>query len=96
MGKRTDNNPAPVALPVRLELNNSGAWKVIVRFDLRDSDRAARIMSAGQDLAEAVNLGQDKPQVTLRIVTDDIHAHLVSHYIGGKEGWRSKLGGVTR
>jgi hypothetical protein len=96
VGKRTDNNPAPRALPVRLELNNSGAWKVIVRFDLRDSNRAARIMSAGQDLAEAVNLGQDKPQFTLRIVTDDIHAHLVSHYIGGKEGWRSKLGALTR
>lgn len=64
---RSPAKPATPAQPrpVRLELNNSGAWKVLVRFDAGDDEAADKARQAGQLLGE---LGGDR--TTLRISTD--------------------------
>lgn len=52
--------------PVRLELNNSGAWKTLARFDAGDEAASDRARTAGRLLGE---LGGQR--TTLRICTDD-------------------------
>lgn len=51
--------------PVRLELNNSGSWKVLARFDAGNTVASGQAREAGQLLGE---LGG--PRTTLRICTD--------------------------
>jgi len=74
--------------PVKLQLNNSGAWKDIVRFDAADEDRTDAIMNAGAQLADAANEGLKKPQFTLRIVTDEPYPAVLMRYEGFEGGWR--------
>jgi hypothetical protein len=52
--------------PVRLELNNSGAWKTLARFDAGDEAAADKAQRAGQLLGELSG-----GRTTLRICTDD-------------------------
>ncbi len=52
--------------PVRLELNNSGAWKALARFDAGDEDAAEKARTAGRLLGE---LGGKR--TALRICTDE-------------------------
>lgn len=54
----------PAARPVRLELNNSGSWKVLATFDAGDADSSDKARAAGQLLGE---LGGDR--TSLRICT---------------------------
>lgn len=59
-------NSAPgKSSPVQLQINNSGSWKTIARFDAHDEAAADKAVRAGQLLGE---LG---PRSTLRIATDD-------------------------
>lgn len=59
--------------PVRLELNNSGAWKVLGRFDAANEKASDAILAAAHQLAAALNDPESgRPGVcTLRISTDD-------------------------
>lgn len=50
-----------VLKPVRLELNNSGAWKVLGRFDAADDEQTSLVLDAaaerrGKRLAQQVRL----------------------------------------
>lgn len=54
------------ARPVRLELNNSGAWKTLARFDAGDDEQCDKARAAGQLLGE---LGGTR--TALRICTDE-------------------------
>lgn len=73
--------------PCRLELNNSGAWKVIVRFDAADEERTDDILNAAGQLADAANEGEKKPQFTLRVVSDQAIPDVLMRY-EGEHGWR--------
>jgi hypothetical protein len=56
--------------PVRLELNNTGAWKLIGRFDAANDDQADRIMAAADKLAFALN-APGLARTDLRVSTDE-------------------------
>lgn len=59
--------------PARLELNNSGAWKLIARFDAANQDATDAIMETAEALVRAINdpaCGRTA-HTSLRISTDD-------------------------
>jgi hypothetical protein len=72
--------------PVRLEMNNSGAWKLITRFDAADDEHTDAIMNAAAELADAVNDGGRG--MTLRIATDESHPDVLMRYESRDSGWR--------
>jgi len=61
--------PNQAKKPVKLQINNSGAWKDVVFFDADDDDRSLQIMMAAARLYGVVNEGLEKPQLAMRIVT---------------------------
>lgn len=67
--------------PAKLELNNSGSWKTLARFDAGDDDQADKAHAAGQLLGE---LGGDK--TALRIATDDPLPVVLRRWSGDR-GW---------
>lgn len=78
--------------PVRLELNNSGAWKLLARFDATCEEQADAIMNAAGELARAINAGESgRPSlVTLRISTDDPLPSVLMRWSDAK-GWLGSL-----
>lgn len=65
----TENQAAAAPRPVTLQINNSGAWKTIARFDAGDDEATDKARAAGQLLGE---LGGDKRGgIALRIATDE-------------------------
>lgn len=71
------------ARPVQLQINNSGAWKTIARFDAGDDDSADKARAAGQLLGE---LGGGH-RTTLRIATDEAMPFVLTRW-DGERGWR--------
>jgi hypothetical protein len=58
--------------PVRLELNNSGAWKVLGRFDAADDEQTSLVLDAAEDLIKTLHNSEDpKHCPTLRVSIDD-------------------------
>lgn len=58
--------------PVRLELNNSGAWKVLGRFDAADGEQSALVLDAAETLVQTLHNSEDpKGCPTLRVSMDD-------------------------
>jgi hypothetical protein len=57
--------------PVRLEFNNSGAWKVLGRFDAADEVAADHVLDAADSLFWGLNEGRRRRASTLRVSTDD-------------------------
>ena len=53
--------------PAQLQVNNSGAWKTVVRFDAGDEARAAAVQRAAQELYEA------DQRTSWRIATEERH-----------------------
>ena len=62
------------AKPCRLELNNSGAWKLLGKFDAGREDTTDAIMNAAAELAQALNdpASGRTAHTSLRISTDDL------------------------
>lgn len=57
--------------PCRLELNNSGAWKLLGSFDAADEEQAALVMDAAEQLVRTLHNSEDpKGCSTLRISAD--------------------------
>jgi hypothetical protein len=69
------------ARPVRLELNNSGAWKQLASFDAGDDDASDKARAAGQLLGE---LGGER--VALRICTAEALPIVLVRWTPAK-GW---------
>ena len=47
--------------PVRLELNNSGAWNVLGRFDADDGDQTSLVLDAAEALIKTLhNVGAER------------------------------------
>lgn len=60
------------AKPCRLELNNSGAWKVLGRFDADDDDQTALVLDAAEELIKTLHNSEDAKRCpTLRVSMDD-------------------------
>lgn len=58
--------------PVRLELNNSGSWKLLGRFDAADDEQTALVLDAAEDLVKTLHNSEDpKHCPTLRVSIDD-------------------------
>lgn len=78
--------------PCKLELNNSGAWKTLGKFDAALEDATDDIMTAAVHLAEALNAPDTgrTAQVSLRIVAEGDTAPLMTWKQG--EGWRKWRG----
>lgn len=58
--------------PVRLELNNSGAWKLLGRFDAADDEQSSLVLDAAEDLVRTLH-NNESPRgcPTLRVSIDD-------------------------
>lgn len=74
--------------PVRLEINDSGSWRVIARFDAADEERANAILDAAERLAQALVWTDLRPKLTLRVSID---ATNVLMRWSAREGWRDAL-----
>lgn len=57
--------------PVRLEINNSGSWKVLGRFDMAEEATADHVLDAADTLFWGLNAGMARRASTLRVSTDD-------------------------
>jgi hypothetical protein len=75
--------------PCRLELNNSGAWKLLARFDAANADPTDEIMNAAEQLAKAINdpASGRTTHVSLRISTDDAHPDTIMRWTHERGMW---------
>lgn len=81
------------AKPVRLELNNSGAWKVLGRFDAADEMTCEQVMSHAEELV--CWLHGDKPAKqcpTLRVSIDDALEEVLTRWTLGRGWYDAKTG----
>lgn len=69
--------------PVKLQVNNSGAWKDVVRFDAGDHVASSEVMEA------AATLGRIADRTTWRICTDDGLQSVLMHW-SVKHGWKAR------
>jgi hypothetical protein len=74
--------------PCRLELNNSGSWKLLGRFDAADDDQSFLVLDAAEDLIRTLLNSEDpKGCPTLRVSVDEaLGAVLMRWDLEG--GWR--------
>lgn len=77
----------PTRKPVRLELNNSGAWKVLGRFDAGDDEQTSLVLDAAADLVKTLH-NSESPEgcPTLRISIDDALGAVLMRWKLGR-GW---------
>lgn len=58
--------------PVKLELNNTGAWKTLGRFDADDDAQSSLVMDAAEDLVKTLHNSEDpRGCPKLRVAIDD-------------------------
>jgi hypothetical protein len=79
--------------PVRLEFNNSGAWKVLGRFDEADDEHASLVLDAAEELVKTLHNCEDSKRCpTLRVSMDDgLGAVLMRWDL--ENGWRDAVTG---
>ena len=66
--KAVESNPAK---PVRLELNNSGAWKVLGTFDAADETTCGLVLDSAETLLKALHGNKPAKRCpTLRVSMD--------------------------
>lgn len=74
--------------PVRLELNNSGAWKVLGRFDAADDEQSSLVLDAAEDLIKTLHNSEDPKRCpTMRVSMDDGLGSVLLRW-ALLEGWR--------
>lgn len=78
--------------PCRLELNNSGSWKLLGKFDAGAEAAADEIVDAAARLAAALNAREcGRPGLcSLRISTDDPQPIVLMRWSNQEEGWRKE------
>lgn len=82
--------------PCRLEFNNSGAWKVLGRFDAADEEQTSLVLDAAETLIQTLHNSEDpKHCPTLRVSmahpVDTVDMVLLRWSI--TNGWRDALTG---
>ncbi len=73
--------PTKKTNPVVLQLNTSGAWRNLVKFDGAKARLLKKAMTAGKALA-------DISDASARIAKDDGHQTALAHYAAGQGAWR--------
>lgn len=77
---------AAMKKPVRLELNNSGSWKLLGFFDAADDDQASLVMDAAEDLVKTLHNGAPARLCpTLRVTLSEAMVVLLRWEI--ERGW---------
>lgn len=77
--------------PVRLELNNTGSWKVLGHFDAADDEQTALVLDAAEALVKTLHNSEDpKGCATLRVSIDAITVLLRWDL---ERGWRDAATG---
>ena len=84
MGARPNLQPALAKKPVRLEVNNSGSWKLVCRFDAADADQADAAMEGAECLMRAA--GGRSPW---RISSDESLLQVLMRLEDLAKGWRA-------
>ena len=79
--------------PLRLEINNSGAWKVLGRFDTDDEFVANNVLVAAAQMAQALVAGGNR--LTLRVSCADAPHVVLMHWSDQYSGWRDAPGGAA-
>lgn len=76
--------------PCRLELNNTGAWKLLGRFDAAEEDATDAILNAAAQLVDALNDPACKRPglCALRVSTDEASRDVLMRYADRESGWR--------
>jgi hypothetical protein len=84
---------AGIKKPVRLELNNSGAWKVLGRFDAADDEQTSLVLDAAEDLVKTLHNSEDPRRCpTLRVSVDDAQQQVLLRW-SLEGGWRDAVTG---
>lgn len=82
--------------PVRLELNNSGSWKVLGRFDAADETQADLVLDTAEKLIQTLHNGGPSRQCpTLRVsgaFTGDTTTDVLMRW-DIENGWRDAATG---
>jgi hypothetical protein len=79
--------------PVRLELNNSGAWKLLGRFDAADDEQTALVLDAAEELVKTLHNSEDPRRcATLRVSIDDSLGTVLLRW-DLADGWRDAATG---
>ena len=79
--------------PVRLELNNSGAWKLLGHWDAADDEQTALVLDAAEDLIRTLHNSEDPKRCpTLRVSIDDGLGQVLMRW-SLVEGWRDVVTG---
>jgi len=82
------NTTTPYRKPVRLEINNSGAWKCLGRFDADDDEQTALVLDAAEALILTLHNSEDpKGCPTLRVSMADGIGDVLMRWGHGR-GWR--------
>ena len=76
--------------PVRLEINNTGAWKVIGRFDACDDDAADDVLNAAEQLARTLLAAGAR--LTMRVSMAEAPHEALMHWTDAETGWRDAQG----
>ena len=75
--------------PVRLEFNNSGAWKVLGRFDADDEEHTSLVLDAAEELVKTLHNCEDPRRCpTLRVSYDDGLGEVILRW-DLVNGWRN-------
>jgi hypothetical protein len=91
MPANTTTKPAP--RPVRLELNNSGAWKLLGTFDAGDDEQTSLVLDAAEELIRTLhNSEEPKGCPTLRVSTVDTLPVVLLRW-ALLDGWRNAVTG---
>lgn len=75
---------------VRLEINNSGAWKMLGRFDAADEFGADIVLNAAEQLAQA--LVESGNRLTMRVSMAEPPHSALMHWNDPETGWRDARG----
>lgn len=77
----------------RLELNNSGAWKLLGTFDAADEMQTALVLDAAEELIKTLNNGGPAKRCpTLRVSIDEPLGEVLMRW-DIENGWRDAATG---
>lgn len=80
--------------PVKLEINNSGAWKKLGCFDAADDEQAALVLDAAETLVQTLHNNEDpKGCPTMRVAIAD-SLQEVLYYWHIERGWHDARTGA--
>jgi hypothetical protein len=75
---------------VRLEINNSGAWKMLGKFDAADDFQADDILNGAERLASV--LVEAGNRLTMRVSMADAPHSVIMRWTDAETGWRDAKG----